>query len=188
MPSSGKGRIREWWIKALLGQQTSAHPLFGSDIDVEVAGDLVLLTGTVKSADEVQEIERELRGIERARTIVNHLTVMGDEDRPAVQTVVAIFESGDAARLGCQMVRSWKLHSDTGPIILESPSEARNCLTKFAQRAQVPIEAIQRYVDAVEAEKALLVDRVPEGEAVRVVSALEGTQAEIVQTLPPEST
>jgi hypothetical protein len=45
---------------------------------------------------------------------------------------------------------------------------------------------VRRYIELIERGKVLLIDRVPEDDALRVVSAFEGTPAELVQTLPPE--
>ncbi|MBV9280162.1 MAG: hypothetical protein JOZ41_08795, partial [Chloroflexi bacterium] len=63
---------------------------------------------------------------------------------------------------------------------------ARACLEERARAAEVAIEDVQRYLDVVERGKVLLVDRVREEEAFRVISALQGTDAESVHTLPPE--
>ena len=44
--------IKEWWTKALLEQQTSAHPIFGNDLTVSVDGNVVTLSGEVESAEQ----------------------------------------------------------------------------------------------------------------------------------------
>lgn len=178
--------IKEWWTKALLEQQTSAHPIFGNDLTVSVDGNVVTLSGEVESAEQREEVEREVRRMGTVETVVNRLTVVGPPQRYHLQTIVAVYPDADTARLACQSAASWKLREEREPDILERADEARALLQERARAARVPADRVQRYVDAVSKGKVLLVDRVPEDDALRVVSALEGGSAELIQTLPPE--
>ena len=70
--------------------------------------------------------------------------------------------------------------------MLNSRNEARNWLSRRATSAGVPEDRIARYIDAIDRGKTLFANRVPEDDALRLISALEGSGAESVQTLPPE--
>jgi hypothetical protein len=72
------------------------------------------------------------------------------------------------------------------PETLDDLEQARPYLQERARRAEIPEDAVERYLKELEEGKVLLVDRVPEDEALRVISALEGTAAQSVRTLPPE--
>ena len=182
----GSEGLKEWWVKALLGEELSAHPVFNRDVRVDVDGDVVTLTGEVETADEREEIEREARSLGLVRSVVNRLRVVGEREPQRLQTIIAVFSSRRAGQLARQMVSSWKLHDERSPDLLVDEPEARACLEERAQAAQVPADDIQRYLKLLEQGKPLLVDRVPEEDAFRVISALQGTDAESIHTLPPE--
>jgi hypothetical protein len=103
-----------------------------------------------------------------------------------MQTVIAVFSDADEATLACQSVKVWKLREGNKPQLLETLEEARPYLEERARRAEVSQDGIERYLHDLEQGKVLLVDRVPEDEALRVISALEGAPAQSVYTLPPE--
>ena len=79
-----------------------------------------------------------------------------------------------------------KLHGEHRPTLLETPEAVREYLGERACSAQVSGDRIEPYIEAVRDGKVLLVDRVLEDDALQVISTLEGTRAECVQTLPPE--
>jgi len=178
--------VKEWWTQTLLNQQKSVHPIFGDDIDVELQGDVATLTGEVETVERSEEIERELRSIRKLGTVVNRLKVTGIDETYHLQTVVAVFSDRDGACLASEAVTSWKLHGERAPEMLETEEAARAYLRERARAAQVPEDTIQQYIDAIGKGKVLLADRVPEDDALRIISALEGTRAESIQTLPPE--
>lgn len=180
-------QVHEWWTKALLGEQLSAHPIFGRSIHVDVDGGIVTLTGYVETAEEAQDIEREAEALQSVRAVVNHLKVIGPEEPQHLQTIVAVFPDGEAARLGCQDVAAaWQSHEGHEARVVEDRDEAAQLLNDRALKAHVPADAVKRYLRAVDEGKVLLVDRLPEDDALRVLSVLEGTRAELVKTLPPE--
>lgn len=179
-------QLKEWWVQALLGQQRSAHPVFGNDIDVQVDDGVVTLHGTVDTETEAEELEQEARKLGPVRDVINHLVVTGPARSPHRQTVIALFPSAAAAELACNAVSAATLHEDRPPDLLSSVDEARQRLSTLAEAAQAPSDSTQRYLDVMKDGKVLLVDRVPELDALRVVSALEGSSAEHVWTLPPE--
>lgn len=181
-----KDDIRDWWTATLLKQKTSAHPVFGQGIKVEVDDDVVTLRGEVKTADEVEEIEREARGIPSIHTIINHLTVTSTDDQYHLQTIVATFPNEDSARLAAQTVADAAFHAGRQPNVLRSRQEAEPYLQTRAKAAGIEAHAIDRYLKDLDEGKVLLVDRVPEDDALRVISALEGSPAGAVHTLPPE--
>jgi hypothetical protein len=181
-----KRNVQEWWTRALLGEQVSAHPVFGDRIHVKVDGAVAVLTGEVETADRAEELEREVRAVGQLETVVNHLKVVGPEEDYHLQTVIAIFPDKEKAELACQTVASWKIHEDEDPEVLASVEVAEPYLREHVRAARVPRDRAERFLQAVRDGKALLVDRVPEDDALRVVSALEGSEAESVMTLPPE--
>lgn len=178
--------IKDWWAKTLLGEQMAAHPVFGNDVRVEARDGVVTLRGTVEDADQAQELEREARSINAVRDVINHLTVLKTGEKYHLQTVIAAFPDCDSAELASRQIESWTFHEDRPGAILQSVDDTRERLEKRARAAWVPPESIKRYVDAVKQGKTLLVERVPEDDALRVISALEGSSAEWIQTLPPE--
>jgi hypothetical protein len=97
-----------------------------------------------------------------------------------------VFPDVETARLACQAIVSWKLSDERDSDVIDTPEEAHRQLTEHARYAGVEEEDIQQYVDTVKEGKVLLVDRVPEDDAFRVISALKGTAAETIRTLPPE--
>ncbi|HLJ68655.1 MAG TPA: BON domain-containing protein [Chloroflexota bacterium] len=178
--------LKEWWIKALLGEELSAHPVFGHDVQVDVDEDVVTLSGDVENADQRDELEKEALGVGLVHSVVNRLQVVGHGEPQRLQTIIAVFPSERAAQLARQMVATWKLQDERPPDLLADEPRAREYLAERAAAAQVPLKDVERYLRPLAAGKALLVDRVPEEDAFRVISALEGTDAESVQTLPPE--
>ncbi|MBV9278824.1 MAG: BON domain-containing protein, partial [Chloroflexi bacterium] len=104
--------LKEWWVKALLGEELSAHPVFNRDVHVEVDGDAVTLTGEVGTADEREEIEAEARSIGLVHSVVNRLRVVGGQEPQRLQTIIAIFSSERAGQLARQAVSSWKLQDE----------------------------------------------------------------------------
>jgi osmotically-inducible protein OsmY len=179
-----KDEVQKWWTEALLGQQVSAHPVFGAKVKVDADGSVVTLTGDVETTTQAEELVAEAERMPNIDTVVNHLTV-GSEGAPYhLQTVIGVFADSEAAQLACQTIASSKLHDERSADVIDSAAEAQRSLTTLAHQAGV--DDIQEYVEAVKNGKVLLVDRVPEDDAFRVVSALEGTTAELVRTLPPE--
>lgn len=181
-----KDEIRNWWTATLLNQETSAHPIFGERIKVEIDDDVLTLRGEVKTADEVEAIEREARGLPGIHTIINHLTVTSTDERYHLQTIVAIFPTEESAQLAARTVADAAFHAGRQPNVLRSRQEAEPYLQTRAKAAEVEARAIDRYLKELEEGKVLLVDRVPEDDALRVISALEGSPACAVHTLPPE--
>ncbi|GEM_PF-3743593 len=178
--------MREWWTKALLQESHSAHPVLGNDLYVKVDGQVVTLEGTVESADQAEEIEAEARAAAPQHEIVNRLTVVGNDETQHNQAVLALFGNADEARVAAQTVSAWKWHGDRVPEVHKGVREARRRLRELAESARVPSDSLEDLVDAIRNGKALLIDRVPEDEAVRIISSLEGTRAQCIRTLPPE--
>lgn len=178
--------IRDWWTQALLGQQTSAHPIFGHDLHVDFDGEVLTLRGEVQTPDQVAEIEQEAHRLPNVHDVLNNLVATQREPEYHYQTVIAVFADAATARLACETVAKSVLYDEDPPDLVHSVEEARPLLEKAAQAAQIPGKAIERYVRAVEERKVLLIDRVPEDDALRIISALEGTSAESLGTFPPE--
>ena len=178
--------LKEWWTKTLLGEQHAAHPLFSNGVKVDVDGGVVTLTGTVSSVDEAMQLEREAHSLDTVQTVVNRLRVSDGHPPYHMQTVVALFPDSDTARLACQALDDAKFHDAGPPTLIDSRRTAREILSRRAQAAHISRDAIKAHVAAVKGGKVLLVDRVPEDDALRVISQLEGSQAESIKTLPPE--
>jgi len=178
--------LKAWWTKALLGEQTSAHPIFGRDIDIDVDGPVVTLSGTVETADQAEDIEREALRLPTVDKVVNHLTVQGNGQTCHFQAVIAVFPDAESARLAWQGVVQHKFHDGRSAELLETPEQARGWLAVRGRAAGIGEDRVERYVDLVARGKVLMVDRVPEDDAFRVISAFEGTVAEKIYTLPPE--
>lgn len=180
------GAVRSWWTAALLGQQTSAHPIFGARLNVRVEGDVVVLSGTVDSAEEAEELERQARAIDTVSSVVNHLTVAPNPEIYHLQTVLAVFPDRNAAELACNAMATWTIHDDAAPVVVERGEDGRRVLAERARAAALSAEDVAPFVEALDEGKVLLLERVPEDDALRVISALEGTRAEMIRTLPPE--
>ncbi len=181
-----KAEARNWWISTLLGQGAAAHPVFGRDVQVDVDGDVVTLTGSVETEEERQEFEREAYAIDIVRDVVNRVAVSGSPAPYHRQTVLAIFADEDAARLAQQAASSWTYHDDEPAAVFCRREEAQQHLIEQALAADLSPEDVQSYLAALDGGKVLLGDSVPEDDALRIVSALEGTRAESIRTLPPE--
>lgn len=178
--------IRSWWTSALLGEQGSAHPVFGERVQVSVDGDVVTLTGTVDSADEAEQLEREARSLDYVATVVNRLSVDADPTRYHLQAVLAVFPDKEHAELAHNAVSTWTLHKDEEPRILENDERGNQTLFRRARAAGLKDEDVDPYARALRDGKVIFLDRVPEDDALRVISALEGSCAEWIRTLPPE--
>lgn len=179
--------VRDWWLTALLVQGPSAHPTFGHGIRVSVDGDTVTLTGTVNSAEEVEEVERELREIDTVTNIANRLTVDGERDAFHLQTVLALFPDSKSAELTRRTIATWTLHDHAEPEWYESRDDAEGHLRSAATSARIEEKDLRDYLEAIDQRKALVMARVPEDDAIRLIAALEGTGAEMIRTLPPEA-
>src|SRR5947209_15116458 len=178
---------REWWQETLLGQQMSAHPAFGSDINVHVDGDVVTLTGAVQTVDEIEEVEREVKSLGLFRMVVNHLSAVHGDEKYRMQTVLALFPGESAAEIARQATNSWTFHEDDPAEVYCRREEAEPRLTRLADAAHVPMSALDEYFEALDEDQALLIARVPEDDCLRIISALEGTSAGKIRTLPPEA-
>lgn len=178
--------IRDWWQETLLGQKSSAHPVFGSAIDVQVDGDVVTLTGTVQTTAEVEEIEREVQSLDLVRTVVNHLTALESGQSYRMQTVLALFPNEQSAMIARQATSAWTFHDDEPAEVFRRREDAESALEHWAAAARVPLSVVEPYLEALDQGKVLLADRVPEDDCLRIISALEGTFADMVRTLPPE--
>jgi hypothetical protein len=178
--------LSEWWTKALIDEQTAAHPNFGENVHVNADGDVVTLTGTVKTVEDAEELEHEAQRVKTVQTVVNHLTVNGQGEAAHLQTVIAVFPDEKTARLACQSVAYQKVRTGGSPRLLVQAGEAKRYLPQLSRHAHSSPDSVRRYIELIERGKVLLIDRVPEDDALRVVSAFEGTPAELVQTLPPE--
>lgn len=179
-------KTHEWWVRTLLGQQRSAHPVFGCDVHVQVDGAVVTLRGRVESLKEALELEHEARAVPSVREVINQLTVVETGEEIHLQTVIAVFPDAESAQLACRTAAEWTFHREGPPTMLQSVDETVRLLRERAEAAQVPDKTVHPFVEAVERGKVLLVDRVPEDDALRVISELEGSAAQTVQTLPPE--
>jgi hypothetical protein len=178
--------LRAWWQQTLLGQQSSAHPVFGSGIHVQVDGDAVTHTGTVQTAEEIEEAEREVKALALVKTVVNHLSAAQSSDTYRMQTVLAVFPSENAAEIARQATTAWTVRDDAPPDVFLNRAEAERGLKPWVAAARVPESVLDPYLEALEDGKVMLADRVPEDDCLRIVSALEGTNAEMLRTLPPE--
>lgn len=179
--------IKNWWTSTLLKQAKSAHPVFGNRIQVKVDGDVVTLTGTVERAEDIEEIEQEARTLDFVDTVVSHLRVAAEEnDTYHLQTVIAVFDTEDSAKLACEAVAGAKIHRSSKCQVLTRGEKAQRYLEERAGAARVGADGIQRYADALQQGKSLLVDRVPEDDALRLISTLEGSAALMIGTLAPE--
>jgi hypothetical protein len=185
MADATKEEIAEWWKKRLLNQRTSAHPIVGRSISVDVDGPVVTLSGEVKSRDEAEELEREARGVPSVESVVSKLTVAQPDEPEHMQTVIGVFKNEEAAQLAARTVVDATKRGEDPPDVL-TESAAGDGLVASMERAHVPKGRMKRFEKAIANGKALLVDRVPEDEMFGVVSALEGTPAESITTLPPE--
>ncbi|HZT96317.1 MAG TPA: BON domain-containing protein [Chloroflexota bacterium] len=183
---AGTDVLKQWWLKALLGEEMSAHPVFDRNIEVKVDQDVVTLSGEVESAEEREQLEQEARSIGLIQSVVNRLKVQSGHRPERLQTVIAIFPDDRAAELASQMIAGWKLHGANVPDLVTDVEPAEKCLHELARKAELPIADVQPYIDHVREGKTLLIDRVPEEDAFRVISAFEGTEASGIHTLPPE--
>lgn len=175
----------EWWTQKLLGQQTSAHPVFGRAIHVEVDGPVVTLSGEVEDIDEARALEQEAMQVQSVESVVNHLVVRKPEAPEHMQTVIAVFSDHATAQLACRTISEAKTRDEKSPdILVQGPDYTT--LRESMDRAHVPDDRLGKFLSYLEGGKVLLMDRVPEDDIFQVVSALEGTPAESIVTLPPE--
>src|SRR5579872_1727630 len=98
--------IADWWIKSLLGQTQSAHPVFGDGVKIHVNRDVVELKGVVESTDLAEEMEREARTHAAGRSVINHIRITGDGTPQHMQSVLAIFRTEEQARVAAELLGS----------------------------------------------------------------------------------
>lgn len=178
--------VRQWWQRTLLEQQQSTHPIFGSNVHVTVDGDTVTLTGSVEHPDDIAQVEQEAHQIDTVKNVANHLTATEGRDAFHRQTVLAMFPDLDTARLARRAMASWTMYDDGEAEMYERRDAAERPLREAAEAARIEETAVAGYLAALEGGKVLVMDRVSEDDALRLVSALEGTHAEMIRTLPPE--
>ncbi len=182
---SDKTNTRDWWVNALLGKESSPHPIFGSRIKVKADGDTVVLSGIVGTADEREDIEREVRSIDVVKTVVNHLQVSTPRETFHRQTVLALFPDPDTAHLAKQAMSSWTIHEGESELF-DQRAAAERYLAGRARNAAIEFNDVKGYLDGVDKGKVLMADTVSEDDALRLIAGLEGSRAECIRTLPPE--
>jgi len=179
--------VKEWWTQTLLNQAASAHPIFGRDLQAQVEGDVITLTGQVESVEQLEEIEAEARSIDYVHHVVNNLVVAPQYDAPYhMQTVIGVFDDLEAAELTCREVISAQIHAMSKPTILQTGEEAERYLRQCTTAAQTGEDGLKHFLKVLSDGKVLVADRVPEDDALRIISALEGSLATGIETLPPE--
>ncbi|MGH2443161.1 MAG: BON domain-containing protein [Chloroflexota bacterium] len=180
--------VRDWWTSALLGEPAEPYPRSGRYLGVEMDGDTVTLTGEVRTHEELQQLEQEALAIDVVQRVVNKLTVAGHHAGYRLQTVVAQYADRRTAELAGQAMPAWTHHTDSPAILLENREKAEPVLRELASAAHLPDAGLAPFFSALDQGKVLVLDRVSEGDALLIISALEGTRAESIRTFPPEDT
>jgi hypothetical protein len=177
---------REWWAQTLLGQQVEAHPVFGLGINVRIDGGTVTLSGTVDSPEDAERAEHEVRQLDTVDNVVNKLTVSRQPEKYHMQAVLAVFSDERSARLAQQAIASWTIHEHEPAEVISRRADAETRLKEWADAAHIRLDDLTDVLSALDKEKVLLAERAPEDDALRIISELEGTRAEMIRTLPPE--
>src|SRR5947209_14676758 len=84
--------IGEWWIRKILKQESSAHPIFGRAVRVKVEGPVVTLSGWVEDVEEAKQLEKEALSAPSVDSVVNHLRVRAPSGPEHIQTVIGVFK------------------------------------------------------------------------------------------------
>ncbi len=176
-------RIQAWWLSVLAGQVEGAHPVQGTTLKARVEGNTLILSGTVLSEADRQEIEAEVEhlrqhGVSAIRDELKVVPEVTDEPGLLAQTLIATFETAEQAGYA-------EGH-------LEGHAHVRPGLMKVigpggAVRAVLPEAYWEGAEQALAAGRAILVVTVDETEAFKTRELLdEETQSLETLVLPPE--
>lgn len=92
-----------WWIKALAGQASHAHPVHGTNVRARVQGRTLILSGTVPSERDHREIRREAQHLKRSHGIArvqDELVVQRtalEREGLLAQTLLCVYATGEQA-------------------------------------------------------------------------------------------
>lgn len=181
-------RTRAWWTSVLAGQIEQTHPVH-TNIKAKLEGGTLIVTGTVPSEDDRDEIEREvehLRG-NGVSEIRDELTVepeVVDEKGLLVQTLLAMFESEEQAGFAEGFLEG---HANIEPDRMQVIAPEGDSVP-VATHESLPEEYWQDAERALEAGRTLLIVTVDETEAFKTRELLdEETRSLETIVLPPEA-
>src|SRR5580693_7741320 len=71
-------QIRAWWTSVLTGQVDAAHPVHGANLKTDVEGDTLVVSGTVATDEDREEIAAETEHLKGhgITTVRNELEVV----------------------------------------------------------------------------------------------------------------
>ncbi len=182
-------RIRAWWLTVLAGQVTDSHPVQGADLKARMEGNTLVLSGTVSSEADRQEIEAEVAhlGDQGVSEVRNELQVAPDEpDQKGllVQTLMATFETAEQAGFAEGYLEG---HAHIRPGVMQVIGPETGDAALAAVHALLPHGYWEDAEAALAAGRSLLAVTVDETEAFRARELLdEETQSLETMALPPE--
>jgi hypothetical protein len=182
-------RVRAWWTQVLAGQIDQAHPVQGGNIKARLDGDTLVITGSVPSEADRQEIEGEvehLRG-NGVAGVRNELKVEPrDDEQPGllVQTLIGAFETAEQAGFAEGYLQG-HAHVDPQRMLVVAADAEEDA--QVALRSVLP-EAYQKHPErALAAGRSVLIVTVDETEAFQARELLdEETRSLETIVLPPE--
>ena len=182
-------RVQAWWLSVLAGQASDAHPVQGTRLKARLEGDTLVLSGTVPSEADREEVEAEVEhlrghGVSEVRNELNVVPENTDEPGLLVQTLMATFETAEQAGFAEGYLEG---HAHIRPGLMKGIAPGEGEAGREAVHAMLPEAYWQDAEQALAAGRALLVATVDETEAFRTRELLdEETQSLETIATPPE--
>jgi hypothetical protein len=182
-------RIDAWWLSVLAGQVQEAHPVQGTHVKARMEGNTLILSGTVPSEADRQEIDAEIQhlrqhGVEEVRDELEVVPEVTDEPGLLMQTLMATFETAEQAGFAEGYLEG---HAHIRPGLMKVIGADSAEAGRSALRAVLPEAYWEDAEEALEAGRALLVVTVDETEAFKARELLdEETHSLETLVLPPQ--
>lgn len=181
---------RAWWTSVLTGQLDASHPIHGTNLKARLEGDTLIVSGTVATEADREEIEAETEhlkghGITTVRNELEVVPEVTDEAGLLVQTLIGIFENAELAGFA-EGYLGGHVHVRQQMLNVVTPDSAEN--GRATLRALLPEAFWKEAEKALDEERALLILTVDETEAFKARELLdEETRSLRTLVLPPEA-
>lgn len=185
-----RDRVRAWWASVLAGQVDGGHPVQGTSISAVLDGTTLVISGTVPSEADRQEIAREIEhlrghGFDAVRDEISVEPENTSEAGLLVQTLMGVFENEEQAGFAEGYLEG---HAHLKPEAMKVVAPRSDRSGRDAVRAMLSEPYWEDADRALDAGRTLLIVTVDETEAFKARELLdEETRSLETVVTPPET-